>query len=105
VYELNIQLKGVGLSTDMFGSVLVSNIGSLGLDYGIPALLPASNLAFVQAIGKIKEVAVVQDGEIVARTVLPISASFDHRVVDGAHISRYIQGINYYFANPEELLK
>ena len=36
----------LGLSKDSFGSALVSNIGSLGLDYGIPALMPASNLEF-----------------------------------------------------------
>ena len=75
------------------------------MDYGLPALMPASNLAFVQAIGKIKEIPVVVDGEIIPRSVLPISATFDHRVVDGSHISRYIKGINHYFANPEELME
>ena len=50
-YEWGWALPGLGLSKDSFGSALVSNIGSLGLDYGIPALMPASNLSFVQAIG------------------------------------------------------
>ena len=67
-----------GSIKDVFGSALVSNIGSLGLDYGIPALMPASNLSFVQAIGYVKEKAVVKDGEIVIQSVLPIGATFDH---------------------------
>ena len=42
--------------------------------------MPASNLSFVQAIGYVKEKAVVKDGEIVIQPVLPISATFDHRL-------------------------
>ena len=87
----------------MFGSAMVSNIGSLGIDYGIPALMPASNLSFVMAIGKTKEKPVVRDGEICIANVLPIAATFDHRVVDGAHIAKLVKGLDYYFENPEEL--
>ena len=105
VYEAGIKLPGVGISTDMFGSVLVSNIGSLGIDYGIPALMPASNLSFVQAIGFVKDKPVVKGGEIIIQSVLPISATFDHRIVDGFHISKYLQGLKFYFENPDELMK
>ena len=82
----------------------MSNIGSLGLDYGIPALMPASNLSFVQAIGYVKEKAVVKDGEIIVQSVLPISATFDHRIVDGFHVSKYLKGLKHYFANPHDLM-
>ena len=103
-YECGWTIPGIGLSKDAFGSALVSNIGSLGLDYGIPALMPASNLSFVQAIGYVKEKAVVKDGEVVVQAVLPISATFDHRIVDGVHISQYLVGLKHYFENPHELM-
>ena len=103
-YEWGWTIPNVGFSKDMFGSVLVSNIGSLGLDYGIPALMPASNLSFVQAIGYVKEKPVVKDGEIVIQSVLPISATFDHRIVDGFHVSKYLVGLKHYFDNPHELM-
>ena len=105
VYDVGINVPGAGISTDMFGSVLVSNIGSLGIDYGIPALMPASNLSFVQAIGFVKDKPVVKNGEIVIQSTLPISATFDHRVVDGVHVSKYLEGLKFYFENPDELMK
>ena len=40
VHESGLPVPNMGLSQEMFGSVLVSNIGSLGIDYGIPALMP-----------------------------------------------------------------
>jgi len=103
-YDVGWRLPGIGLSKDSFGSALVSNIGSLGLDYGIPALMPASNLSFVQAIGYVKDKAVVKDGEIVIQSILPISATFDHRIVDGSHVARYLVGLKYYFQNPYVLM-
>ncbi|MGC6510627.1 MAG: 2-oxo acid dehydrogenase subunit E2 [Myxococcota bacterium] len=104
VYEMGFPLKG-GLNKNMFGSMMVSNLGPLGLSYGIPALMPASNLAFVMAIGYVEQKPVVRDGEIVITTVLPVSGTFDHRVVDGVHIGRMTKGIKHYFNNPEDLLK
>ena len=103
-YEWGWTIPGSGLTKDVFGSALISNIGSLRLDYGIPALMPASNLSFVQAIGTVQEKAVVKDGEIVIQSVLPISGTFDHRIVDGFHISKYVRGLEHYFKNPEELM-
>ena len=105
VFEQGLPIKGIGLSEEMFGSAMVSNIGSLGIDYGIPALMPASNLSFVMAIGKVQEKAVVRDGKVCAAQVLPMAATFDHRVVDGGHIAKLVKGINYYFEHPEALCK
>jgi pyruvate/2-oxoglutarate dehydrogenase complex dihydrolipoamide acyltransferase (E2) component len=104
VYELGIPMSG-GLNKDMFGSLLVSNLGPLGLSYGIPALMPASNLAYVMAIGRVEKKPIVQNDEITIMPVLPVSGTFDHRVVDGVHIGRMTKGIKHYFSNPEDLLK
>lgn len=104
-YELGLEIPGTGLSKDMFGSVLISNLGSLGVEYGIPALMPASNLSFVFAIGKVQEKAVVRDGQVVPGLMLPVAATFDHRVVDGYHISKLVKGLDYYTENPHELEK
>ena len=102
-YELGLELPGTGLSKDMFGSVLISNIGSLGVEYGIPALMPASNLSFVFAIGKAHQKPVIRDGEVVPAMILPVAATFDHRVADGHHISKLVKGLDYYAENPREL--
>jgi pyruvate/2-oxoglutarate dehydrogenase complex dihydrolipoamide acyltransferase (E2) component len=104
VYEAGFSIKGAGLSRDLFGSVLISNIGALGLEYGFPALMPASNLSFVMCIGRVQEKAKVIDGKIVACPVLPVAGTFDHRIADGAHIGKLAQGMHHYFENPYDLI-
>jgi pyruvate/2-oxoglutarate dehydrogenase complex dihydrolipoamide acyltransferase (E2) component len=103
VHEAGLKIPGAGISSEMFGSVLVTNIGSLGLAYGFPALIPASNLSFVVSMGKIQERPMGVNGQIVLRQMLPFGATFDHRIVDGAHIGRLVHYINHYLTHPEEL--
>ena len=105
VYEWGGSIPGSGFSKDMFGSTLVTNIGSIGLHYGVPALQPASNLSAVFAIGRIHDSVKVIDGEMQVRSIMPLSVTFDHRIVDGAHVGRILKAALYYFANPKVLLE
>ena len=66
----------------------VSNIGALGGGYGTP-IIPPDNTAIL-AVGKIADTPVVEAGELVARPVMPLSLSFDHRVIDGALSRRFM---------------
>tara|TARA_B100001013_G_C24562761_1_gene423182 strand:- start:46 stop:891 length:846 start_codon:yes stop_codon:yes gene_type:complete len=103
VNELGIELKSFGLADRTFGSVLVTNIGSHGLTTAYPALFPAAKLPAVVAMGKIEEKPVVRDGEIVIRSILPLSGTFDHRIVDGNQVSKVARGIIARLALPDEL--
>jgi pyruvate/2-oxoglutarate dehydrogenase complex dihydrolipoamide acyltransferase (E2) component len=47
---------------------------------------------------------VVFEGEIVARTMLPLSATFDHRVLDGEPFARFARALTDRLENPELLL-
>jgi len=93
----------LNLSSDSFGSYVISNIGTLGLDTGYAALLPSSNVSIVLIIGKdYKKPAVVND-EIVPRKIFTLSATLDHRVVDGSHGGKLFRFIKYMVKNPELL--
>jgi len=48
-------LRRWGLTPDSFGSFIVSNIGTLGLDLGFPALMPTSNVSFVLILGAVRK--------------------------------------------------
>ncbi|MCR9063874.1 MAG: 2-oxo acid dehydrogenase subunit E2 [Cytophagales bacterium] len=74
-----------GLSANNFGSYIVSNIGSLGLDNGYPALFPAANISFVLIMGGVKKTPLVIKDEVKIRTVITLAAALDHRVVDASH--------------------
>jgi pyruvate/2-oxoglutarate dehydrogenase complex dihydrolipoamide acyltransferase (E2) component len=98
-----ISLPGIGLDSNSFGSYVISNIGSVGLDTGYGSLLPSSNVSVVWILGSINKKPVVINDEIVPRRIMALSATLDHRVVDGSHGGRMFRKIKYYIKHPELL--
>ncbi len=101
--DLGFELKSLGLSAHSFGSFVVSDIGSFGLHTGMTALMPAAKVPAVIVLGKVEDKPVVRKGEVVIRTVLPLTGTFDHRLVDGLQIGKLARGIKRYFRKPEWL--
>jgi len=94
--DLGLSVPRLGLSANSFGSFVVSNIGSLGLDMGYPALFPASNVSFVLVLGGVNRKPAVVGDLILPRTILSLGAALDHRVVDASHgglLFRYLKKI------------
>ncbi|MDG2376910.1 MAG: 2-oxo acid dehydrogenase subunit E2 [Woeseiaceae bacterium] len=110
--DMGLEMHSLGLSTSSFGSFVVSDIGSHGLTTGMTALMPAAKVPAVIVLGKTEEKPVVRNGEIVIRTILPLTGTFDHRIVDGAEIGKLARGIKRNFRKlpwldecPDEELK
>ena len=101
--DMGIEIKALGLSAHSFGSFVVSDIGSFGLNTGMTALMPAAKVPCVVVLGKIEEKPVVRNGEIVIRTILPLTGTFDHRIVDGMQIGKLARSIKRNFRKPEWL--
>ena len=101
--DLGVEMRSLGLSSDSFGSFIVSDIGSFGLTSGMAALFPAAKIPAVIIMGKMEEKPVVRDGEIVIRTILPLTGTFDHRIVDGMQIGKLGRAIHRNFKQPEWL--
>ena len=101
--DMGLEIRRLGLSAHSFGSFVVSDIGSHGLATGMTALMPAAKVPAVIVLGKIEEKPVVRNGEIVIRTILPLTGTFDHRIVDGAQIGKLARGIKRNFRKPEWL--
>lgn len=101
--DMGVEIKALGLSANSFGSFVVSDIGSFGLSTGMTALMPAAKVPAVIVLGKIEEKPVVRHGEIVIRSILPLTGTFDHRIVDGMQIGKLAQGIKRNFRKPEWL--
>ena len=66
----------------------VTNIGALGGGFGTP-IIPPGNTAIL-GVGRIADAPVAEDGRVVVRPVMPLSLSFDHRVIDGALSRRFM---------------
>ena len=98
-----ISLPFIGLDSNSFGSYVISNIGSVGLDTGYGSLLPSSNVSVVFILGSIIKKPVIINNEIVPRRIMALSATLDHRVVDGSHGGRMFRSIKHFVKNPELL--
>lgn len=85
MYTLNIDPQLFGMPRDAFGSVTITNVGSLGLDVAYVPLVPYTHVPIFVAPGEVKDVPVVEDGKVVPGKIMNVSASFDHRFIDGYH--------------------
>jgi len=101
LYTLNLNLSRFGLPKDAFGSVLITNIGALGLDQAYAPLVPYSRVPMVIAVGKVADEPVVEDGEIKPGKLMNLCATFDHRFIDGAHAAVLSKTMRKIFADPE----
>jgi pyruvate dehydrogenase E2 component (dihydrolipoamide acetyltransferase) len=73
------------------GTFTITNYGAMGGIYGFP-IIHHPEVAIL-GMGKILDKPVVVDGKIEIRKVLPLSLSFDHRVVDGAESIRFMNTV------------
>ena len=102
-YGCNIHLKGLGVPQDAFGSMMLTNIGSLGFESAFVPLPPYSKVPFVVALGKVVERVCVVDGKPGVKKRVSFCCTFDHRIIDGAHGAEMAKKIEHYFTNPSEL--
>ena len=84
------------------GSITITNYGSVGGKYASP-IINFPDVAIL-GIGIVSDEAKVLDGEIKIRKILPISISFDHRIVDGAYAAQFANELKHELENPELLL-
>ena len=84
------------------GTISITNIGSFGIDSGTPIINPGE--AAILCSGAIRRLPWEFQGEIALRSVMTLSVSFDHRLVDGAAGSAFLAEIGRILADPLELI-
>jgi pyruvate dehydrogenase E2 component (dihydrolipoamide acetyltransferase) len=76
----------------------VSNIGALGGSWGTP-LVPKGTVAIL-SVGRVAPRPVVRDTRVEAAPVMPLSLSYDHRVIDGGAGRRFLGTLIEYLTEP-----
>lgn len=104
MYTLNLWTKLLGVPKDPFGSIMITSIGSIGLDRAFVPLVPYARIPCLVAIGALRDGILVIDGQIVVKPVISLCVTFDHRVIDGMHASHMAKTLKKIFAHPEEEL-
>jgi len=88
---------------EMRGSTFtISNMGSIGGTYSTPIINPP-NVAILLT-GRSRKLPVVVDDRVEPRLMMPLSLSYDHRIVDGATAARFLNEVINYLKVPGRLL-
>ena len=84
---------------EMEGSTFtISNLGMFGIEEFTAIINPPN--ACIMAVGSIRQVPVVRDGQVVPGNVMKVTMSCDHRVVDGAKGAEFLQTFKMMMENP-----
>lgn len=92
-----------GLDELKGGSFTISNLGAIGGTYSTP-IINHPEVAILLLGRSRKLPIVVSDEEIEIRLMMPLSLSYDHRLVDGAAAARFLNEVKDYLQNPGRLL-
>ena len=95
-----IGVRAFGQPAHPLGSLFVTNIGSFGLDEGYVAPVPPARVPLYICVGAISDAALVVDGQVAVRPQLVITATADHRLVDGAHAAKLARIVRGLLAEP-----
>ena len=80
-YRLNLGLPGT--PRDSFGGAMVTAVGMLGIKLAYVPLVTFSHCPIIILVGQVEDRAVVRDGQVVVRSMCTLTATLDHRVIDG----------------------
>jgi pyruvate dehydrogenase E2 component (dihydrolipoamide acetyltransferase) len=100
---LNISFKRFGIPDDPFGSVMLTNIGALGIDNALVPISPYTRCPLIMSVGKPCDTPVAENGEVVVRKCVKIGFTFDHRYADGGHGALFLRRFQKHFLNPEAM--
>jgi pyruvate dehydrogenase E2 component (dihydrolipoamide acetyltransferase) len=100
-YDMNFPMQMFGMPKDPFGSVMITNVGSMGIDAAWAPLVPYTKVPLLLTVGMVKDRPWVIDGKLTVRPVIRIGCTFDHRFMDGSHAAAMGKLFEKYFEQPE----
>lgn len=88
---------------DLKGSTFtITNYGSIGGTYGTPIINPGNSA--ILGLGRIFDRVIPSGMRIKNVKILPVSLTFDHRILDGAQAARFLEKLKEYLEEPDHLL-
>jgi len=101
--RLTEQVRSRRLNLDVLqgGTFTVTNAGMYGTDFVTP-LINAPQSA-VLGVGRMLPKPVVRENQIVIRTMMGLSLTYDHRVLTGATAARFFQTLENIIENPKQM--
>lgn len=94
-YDLGLNLSGMGVAEDQFGSAMVTTIGSIdaGLGMALAPMVPFSHVPIIVLVNNVQRRPVVVDDRIEIRSMVTLGCTFDHRFIDGVMGARIARAL------------
>lgn len=103
-FDVGWNLSGLGIPFDPFGSCMVTNVGSFGIEMAWAPLIPYARTPICITLGAVRTAPTVVGTEIRARRRVSLGVAFDHRVMDGYHAGVMSRRFHEIFADPDGAL-
>ncbi len=89
-----------GVTSDPFGTVMLTNVGMMGIDLAYAPLIPVTRVGVIGLVGRVVDEPMAVAGEIKIRPKLTCGATFDHRLGNGAQIGLLVRTARDFMENP-----
>ncbi|HEY3016784.1 MAG TPA: 2-oxo acid dehydrogenase subunit E2 [Nocardioides sp.] len=98
--DLRLDLPRLGMRRDSFGGAMVTSVGMWGIEHAYSPLASYYRVPVLVLVGAVTHKPVAVAGQVVVRPMLGMTATFDHRYVDGFHAASFAKAVREYCADP-----
>jgi len=98
--DLNLDLSALGMPRQAFGGAMITSVGMWGISHAYSPLAHYYRVPLLVLVGAVGKKPAVVDDEVVVRPMLTVTATFDHRYVDGFHAAQFAAAVRNYCEAP-----
>jgi 2-oxoacid dehydrogenases acyltransferase (catalytic domain) len=98
--DLNLDLPRLGMPRQAFGGAMITSVGGWGISKAYSPLAHYYRVPVLVLVGAVESRPVAVAGEVVARPMITLTATFDHRYADGFHAAQLARAIREYCEHP-----
>lgn len=95
-----LNIKPFGVEAYPFGAAVVTSVGMLGIDEAFVPPTPFAKVPVWVCVGAMKDMPLAKNGELVVAKQVHITATLDHRFIDGYYAANIANMMRAFFQNP-----
>ncbi|WP_343910118.1 2-oxo acid dehydrogenase subunit E2 [Nocardioides aquiterrae] len=99
--DLGLDLPALGIHRHPFGSAMISSVGMWDVTRAYSPLASYYRVPVLVLVGSVSPRPMAVEGRVVVRPMVTLTATFDHRYVDGRQAVSFARAIREYCAEPE----
>jgi pyruvate/2-oxoglutarate dehydrogenase complex dihydrolipoamide acyltransferase (E2) component len=98
--SLGVSLPALGLEAFPFGSCIITSVGMLGIEEAFAPHTPFARVPVLVLVGAVRDAPAVKDGLLVVQKQVTITATVDHRFVDGSQLGTLAKTVRAVLEDP-----